>query len=115
MKKLDNFSFTSISEYSPTPEVSRARGAFFAGKKSFLLITERFHFFRRYVHLPRFFPAFLSTATRSRTGTNWHPIGTTIGIEFEEPKLSFSTLPQTTLPTTLKFFHPLSTTQIIKE
>lgn len=49
MKKLDDFSFTSISEYSSTPDVSRARGAFFSGKKSFLLTTERFHFFRRYV------------------------------------------------------------------
>ncbi|GAA5821984.1 hypothetical protein JCM10212_002377 [Sporobolomyces blumeae] len=47
-KKLDHFSFTSISEYTPTPDVSRARGAFFSGKKKFLLVTERFHFFRRY-------------------------------------------------------------------
>ncbi|GAA5837384.1 hypothetical protein JCM5353_002680 [Sporobolomyces roseus] len=47
-KKLDDFSFTSISEYTPTPDVSRARGAFFSGKKKFLLITERFHFYRRY-------------------------------------------------------------------
>ncbi|GAA5914883.1 rRNA-binding ribosome biosynthesis protein UTP25 [Sporobolomyces salmoneus] len=47
-KKLDGFSFASISEYTPTPDVSRARGAFFSGKKKFLLITERFHFFRRY-------------------------------------------------------------------
>lgn len=50
-KKLDDFSFTSISEYTPTPDVSRARGAFFSGKKKFLLITERFHFYRRYVPL----------------------------------------------------------------
>ncbi|KAM0748711.1 DUF1253-domain-containing protein [Meredithblackwellia eburnea MCA 4105] len=48
LKKLDNFNFTSISEYSSTPEISRARGAFFGGKVDFLLITERFHFFRRY-------------------------------------------------------------------
>ncbi|KAL8280824.1 hypothetical protein RQP46_006828 [Phenoliferia psychrophenolica] len=48
LKKLDDFSFASISEYSSTPDVSRARGAFFAGRVSFLLITERFHFFRRY-------------------------------------------------------------------
>lgn len=71
LKKLDDFSFASISEsvslsplsherqltetllsffpcrYSPTPDVSRARGAFFAGRVSFLLVTERFHFFRR--------------------------------------------------------------------
>lgn len=37
-----------MNRYTPTPDVSRARGAFFSGKKSFLLITERFHFFRRY-------------------------------------------------------------------
>ncbi|KAK4052574.1 rRNA-binding ribosome biosynthesis protein utp25 [Microbotryomycetes sp. JL221] len=48
LKTLPDFSFTSISEYTPTPDVSRARGAFFAGKVSFLLVTERFHFFRRY-------------------------------------------------------------------
>ncbi|GEM08206.1 digestive organ expansion factor [Rhodotorula toruloides] len=43
-----DFSFAAISEYSDTPEISRARGAFFQGKKKFLLVTERFHFFRRY-------------------------------------------------------------------
>lgn len=48
LKKLDDFLFASISEYSATPDVSRARGAFFAGKVNFLLVTERFHFFRRY-------------------------------------------------------------------
>lgn len=44
-----DFSFAAISEYSDTPEISRARGAFFQGKKKFLLVTERFHFFRRCV------------------------------------------------------------------
>ncbi|GAA5946457.1 hypothetical protein JCM1841_003883, partial [Sporobolomyces salmonicolor] len=48
LTKLDDFSFASISEYTPTPDVSRARGAFFSGKKKFLLVSERFHFFRRY-------------------------------------------------------------------
>ena len=49
-----DFSFAAISEYTPTPDVSRARGAFFAGKVKFLLVTERFHFFRRCVPpLPR--------------------------------------------------------------
>ncbi|BGP47480.1 rRNA-binding ribosome biosynthesis protein utp25 [Rhodotorula kratochvilovae] len=43
-----DFSFAAISEYTPTPDVSRARGAFFSGKTKFLLVTERFHFFRRY-------------------------------------------------------------------
>ncbi|KDQ09561.1 hypothetical protein BOTBODRAFT_36967 [Botryobasidium botryosum FD-172 SS1] len=41
-------SFVVISEYSSNQEISRARQAFFAGTKSFLLITERFYFFRRY-------------------------------------------------------------------
>ncbi|KAE8195718.1 hypothetical protein CF328_g4348 [Tilletia controversa] len=41
--------FTSISEYSNNREIARAREAFFSGKKDFLIITERFHFYRRYV------------------------------------------------------------------
>jgi len=48
LSQKKDFSFSSISEYTPTPEVSRARGSFFSGKTKFLLITERFHFFRRY-------------------------------------------------------------------
>ncbi|GAA6017310.1 hypothetical protein JCM10207_003690 [Rhodosporidiobolus poonsookiae] len=43
-----DFSFAAISEYSDTPDVSRARGMFFQGKVSWLIVTERFHFFRRY-------------------------------------------------------------------
>lgn len=41
-------SFAVLSEYSSNQDISRARQAFFTGKKSFLLISERFHFFRRY-------------------------------------------------------------------
>ncbi|KAI8992953.1 digestive organ expansion factor [Trametes punicea] len=41
-------SFTVLSEYSTNQDISRARQAFFAGKKAFLLVSERFHFFRRY-------------------------------------------------------------------
>ena len=44
-----NASFVVLSEYSSNQDISRARQAFFNGKKSFLLISERFHFFRRYV------------------------------------------------------------------
>ncbi|KAI0358530.1 digestive organ expansion factor [Trametes cingulata] len=40
--------FTVLSEYSTNQDISRARQAFFAGKKAFLLVSERFHFFRRY-------------------------------------------------------------------
>ncbi|KAI5123895.1 hypothetical protein M0805_005711 [Coniferiporia weirii] len=41
-------SFATLSEYSSNQDISRARQAFFTGKKSFLLVSERFHFFRRY-------------------------------------------------------------------
>ena len=34
--------------YSTNQDISRARQAFFNGKKAFLLVSERFHFFRRY-------------------------------------------------------------------
>ena len=44
-----NASFTVLSEYSSNQDISRARQAFFTGAKAFLLISERFHFFRRYV------------------------------------------------------------------
>ncbi|WFD18041.1 rRNA-binding ribosome biosynthesis protein utp25 [Malassezia caprae] len=42
-------SYTTLSEYSTNRDISRAREAFFTGKKSFLLVTERFHFYRRYL------------------------------------------------------------------
>jgi U3 small nucleolar RNA-associated protein 25 len=35
--------------YSSNSEISRARTLFFKSKKSFLLVTERFHFYRRYL------------------------------------------------------------------
>jgi len=35
--------------YSTNQDISRARQAFFSGKSAFLLISERFHFYRRYV------------------------------------------------------------------
>ncbi|CAL1706732.1 unnamed protein product [Somion occarium] len=40
--------FAVLSEYSSNQDISRARQAFFTGRKSFLLVSERFHFFRRY-------------------------------------------------------------------
>ncbi|GHJ87696.1 hypothetical protein NliqN6_4098 [Naganishia liquefaciens] len=48
MKKREDFSFAAISEYSSNQEISAARTAFFKGKKDFLIVTERFHFYRRY-------------------------------------------------------------------
>ncbi|KDN38367.1 hypothetical protein RSAG8_09571, partial [Rhizoctonia solani AG-8 WAC10335] len=41
-------SVTGISEYSSNQDISRARQAFFTGTRPILVITERFHFFRRY-------------------------------------------------------------------
>jgi U3 small nucleolar RNA-associated protein 25 len=46
--KHHEYSFAKLSEYSPNAEISRSRGEFFHGKVSFLLVTERFHYFRRY-------------------------------------------------------------------
>ncbi|OXG76614.1 U3 small nucleolar RNA-associated protein 25 [Cryptococcus neoformans Gb118] len=48
LRKADKVSFTAISEYSSNAEISRARTLFFKGKKAFLIVTERFHFYRRY-------------------------------------------------------------------
>jgi len=47
-KKQNNMTFTVLSEYSSNQDISRARQGFFSGKKSFMLISERFHFYRRY-------------------------------------------------------------------
>lgn len=41
-------SFAMLSEYTSTPDISRARARFFNGHAKILLVTERFHFFRRY-------------------------------------------------------------------
>ncbi len=40
--------YAVASEYTKPAELSRARSNFYHGRKQFLLITERFHFFRRY-------------------------------------------------------------------
>ncbi|KAH9942377.1 digestive organ expansion factor [Epithele typhae] len=47
-RKTAGHSFAVLSEYSSNQDISRARQAFFSGKKAFLLVSERFHFFRRY-------------------------------------------------------------------
>ncbi|KAJ7451734.1 digestive organ expansion factor [Mycena galericulata] len=47
-KKHSGVTFAVLSEYSTNQDISRARQAFFGGKKSFLLISERFHFYKRY-------------------------------------------------------------------
>ncbi|KAI0786769.1 digestive organ expansion factor [Abortiporus biennis] len=47
-RKTPGINFTVLSEYSTNQDISRARQSFFNGKKSVLLVSERFHFFRRY-------------------------------------------------------------------
>lgn len=47
MRTLDGVTFAAISEYSSNKDVARARQQFFTEKKAFLLVTERFHFYRR--------------------------------------------------------------------
>ncbi|KAJ8495494.1 hypothetical protein ONZ45_g12828 [Pleurotus djamor] len=47
-RKDGGVTFAVLSEYSSNQDISRARQAFFSGKASFLLISERFHFYRRY-------------------------------------------------------------------
>ena len=41
-------SFVTLSEYTSTPDINRARSKFFNSQAHILLVTERFHFFRRY-------------------------------------------------------------------
>ncbi|KAJ3068839.1 rRNA-binding ribosome biosynthesis protein utp25 [Podochytrium sp. JEL0797] len=43
-----NIEFGELCEYTPQPDVSRNRSNFFHGKIGLLVVTERFHFFRRY-------------------------------------------------------------------
>jgi len=44
---IQRVSFTVCCEYTSNSEVSRARSHFFHGEKRFLLITERFYFYKR--------------------------------------------------------------------
>ncbi|WVW85517.1 hypothetical protein I302_107555 [Kwoniella bestiolae CBS 10118] len=48
LRKNDVVTYAAISEYSSNSEISKARTLFFKGKKSFLIVTERLHFYRRY-------------------------------------------------------------------
>ncbi|KDR67537.1 hypothetical protein GALMADRAFT_258194 [Galerina marginata CBS 339.88] len=47
-RKTPGVTYAVLSEYSSNQDISRARQAFFKGEKSFLLISERFHFYKRY-------------------------------------------------------------------
>uniref|UniRef100_A0A183VEG9 U3 small nucleolar RNA-associated protein 25 homolog n=1 Tax=Toxocara canis TaxID=6265 RepID=A0A183VEG9_TOXCA len=46
--KVDNESFVQLNEYAKQGKVAKARELFVGGEKRLMLITERFHFFRRY-------------------------------------------------------------------
>ncbi|XP_008058191.1 digestive organ expansion factor homolog [Carlito syrichta] len=46
--KREELNFTHICEYTQKSGVSRARHFFLQGEKQFLLLTERFHFYKRY-------------------------------------------------------------------
>ncbi|XP_065756232.1 LOW QUALITY PROTEIN: U3 small nucleolar RNA-associated protein 25 homolog [Phocoena phocoena] len=46
--KKEELNFTHICEYAQKSGVSRARDFFLQGEKQFLLLTERFHFYKRY-------------------------------------------------------------------
>lgn len=72
------FKFAQICEYTDDGKVAQARYQFFHGKRTFLLYTERFHFFHRYTikgvrHIvfyelptyPHFYPELLNMMTVS--------------------------------------------------
>nr|XP_020650267.1 digestive organ expansion factor homolog [Pogona vitticeps] len=46
--KKEELSFTHICEYTSKSGISRARQFFLKGDKQFLILTERFHFYKRY-------------------------------------------------------------------
>lgn len=48
LRSREDLSYAAMSEYSTTKQITRAREAFFSGKKAILLMTERFHFYKRY-------------------------------------------------------------------
>ncbi|WFD33992.1 rRNA-binding ribosome biosynthesis protein utp25 [Malassezia cuniculi] len=49
LRKNATFSYSTLTEYTSNRDISRAREAFFSGKSNFLIVTERFHFYRRYL------------------------------------------------------------------
>lgn len=49
--KKEELNFAHICEYSSKSGICRARHLFLSGEKQFLIITERFHFYKRWVAL----------------------------------------------------------------
>ena len=72
----------TFCRYSTNQDISRARQAFFKGSKSFLLVSERFHFYKRFVPPPfLIIPANFDFAIATKS---------------EESVMSYSMDPQTT-------------------
>mmetsp|Transcript_17382 Transcript_17382/g.34138 ORF Transcript_17382/g.34138 Transcript_17382/m.34138 type:complete len:972 (+) Transcript_17382:63-2978(+) len=46
--EIEQALFVSVTEYSETSQITRARGDFFHGRARILLTTERFHFYNRF-------------------------------------------------------------------
>lgn len=46
--RKQHLSFSSACEYTKPAEISASRSDFFHGRTNILLVTERFHFFRRF-------------------------------------------------------------------
>lgn len=49
--RKEEIEFCQVSEYTEHPAVARARSKFFDGAYPFMLFTERFHFFNRFVQV----------------------------------------------------------------
>jgi hypothetical protein len=83
--------------YSTNQDISRARQAFFKGSKSFLLVSERFHFYKRSVP-----PPFLIITAN---------IDFAIATKSEESVMSYSMDPQTTRSISRSTYHTPSLTR----
>ena len=97
----------SLTRYSSNQDISRARQAFFAGNKSFLLVSERFHFFRRFAFTHKIpshvFSHIRSTSSSCFAGTK------SVGFV-----TSFSTVHQTTPNSSPSSSRSLSSTTVLK-
>jgi hypothetical protein len=83
--------------YSTNQDISRARQAFFKGSKSFLLVSERFHFYKRSVP-----PPFLIITAN---------IDFAVVTKSEESVMSYSMDPQTTRSISRSTYHTPSLTR----
>lgn len=63
--KEHNYEFAQFSEYTSNPKISKGRLQFFKGEVKLLLVTERFHFFKRYHIRGSYQTVFYSVPMRS--------------------------------------------------